>query len=517
MKKYFNIAGPCIQSEHYMIASEKRCKGVMELIEQKQYFVIYAARQSGKTTLLLDLVKKLNDGGKYYALYCTLESVQGIVEPEKGIPAIVRRLAFEVNMIIEQSGKEAFAMNGDFSDYTNVLRTELVRLCSSLEKPLVIFFDEVDCLSNGTLISFLRQLRDGYVNRSRMPFVHSIGLIGMRNIRDYKGKIREERDTLGSASPFNIVTKALTLLNFTEQEVAELYSQHTELTGQVFPQDVVDYIYHYTQGQPWLVNAIVREIVMEILESDYSQKITVDHVEQAVDTIIRRRDTHIDSLLERLKEERVRQVVEPVITGEDKVFSPLDDNLQFVLDLGVLKKDNSRLSPANPIYAEVMVRFLGMSDAIDHQKYNLPAYVEKDRLNMSKLLTDFQQFWRENSSIWQERFLYREAAPHLILMAFLQRVINRGGTVTREMASGRGRLDLCIHYKGKRYPIEIKLRRDAKTINEGKQQLSEYMDTLGCDEGWLVVFDRRKKTSWKSKLFWKTTTAENRIIHVAGC
>ncbi|HAO19273.1 MAG: hypothetical protein BWK80_21630 [Desulfobacteraceae bacterium IS3] len=78
MKKYFNIAGPCNPDEHYMILSESRCRGITNLIEQKQYFVIHAARQSGKTTLLLDLTRKLNDEGRYHALYCSLESAQGI-------------------------------------------------------------------------------------------------------------------------------------------------------------------------------------------------------------------------------------------------------------------------------------------------------------------------------------------------------------------------------------------------------------------------------------------------------
>ncbi|MEE4355884.1 MAG: hypothetical protein V2I97_05395 [Desulfococcaceae bacterium] len=60
----------------------------MELIDQKQYFVIHAARQSGKTTLLPDLVNQLNRESKYHALYCTLESAPGIAKPEKGIPAL---------------------------------------------------------------------------------------------------------------------------------------------------------------------------------------------------------------------------------------------------------------------------------------------------------------------------------------------------------------------------------------------------------------------------------------------
>ena len=516
MKKYFNIAGPCNPDEHYMILSESRCKGIKGLIEQKQYFVIHAARQSGKTTLLMDMTRKLNDAGEYHAMYCSLESLQGTDDPKLGIPEIIRGLGNEIRFH-DSLAHLPFAVEADFDNFTDVLRMTLTYFCKSLTKPLVILFDEIDCLSNGTLISFLRQLRYGYVNRSRVPFVHSVGLIGMRNIRDYKGKIREERETLGSASPFNIVTKVMTLRDFTKEEVSLLYNQHTEVTGQFFSPDVIDSVYHQTRGQPWLVNAVVREIITEILESDYSKSVTQEHVGQAVETIIQRRDTHIDSLLERLKEERVRKVVEPVLTGKEIVFDPLVDDFQYVLDLGLLKKDGGQFSPSNPIYADVMIRYLGMSESIDNRKYHLPLYISEQRLDMKKLLTDFQQFWRDNSAIWEERFLYKEAAPHLILTAFLQRVINSGGRTDRELATGRKRLDLCIHYQNRRYPIEIKIRQGPKTYDEGKKQLSDYMDTLGCDKGWLVVFDRRKKRSWKSKLFWKTGKTDNKEIYIVGC
>ena len=223
--------------------------------------------------------------------------------------------------------------------------------------------------------------------------------------------------------------------------------------------------------------------LQEILGSDYSKSVTPEHVGQAVETIIQRRDTHIDSLLERLKEERVRKVVEPVLTGKEIVFDPLVDDFQYVLDLGLLKKDGGQFSPSNPIYADVMIRYLGMSESVDNRKYHLPLYISEQRLDMKKLLTDFQQFWRDNSAIWEERFLYKEAAPHLILTAFLQRVINSCGRTDRELATGRKRLDLCIHYQNRRYPIETKIRQSPKTYDEGKNQLSDYIDTLGCDKG----------------------------------
>jgi AAA+ ATPase superfamily predicted ATPase len=398
MRKTFNIAGPCQPDEHYMLPTLNRCKGILNLIEQKQYFVIHAARQSGKTTLLLELARLLNDTGNYYALYCSLETAQGVSDAEKGIPAIVKKLQLEVELH-EQLNQYSFAPNADYSDFTNILIRALSLFCKQLDKPLVILFDEVDCLLNGTLISFLRQLRSGYVNRSAgIPFVHSIALVGMRNIRDYKAQIREEQETLGSYSPFNIVSDTFTLQNFTKQEVTNLYLQHTQQTEQVFSADVIDKIYHYTQGQPWLINAIAREIVVNILNNDFSQLIKPEHVEQAVQTIILRRDTHIDSLMERLKEKLVQRIVEPVIIGETKGYSIIDDDYQYVLDLGLLRHTETSLIPSNPIYGEVMIRTLSsrsemeLSERSDLKQRS--TYVINGKLDMKSLLSDFQKFWR---------------------------------------------------------------------------------------------------------------------------
>ncbi len=437
MKKNFNIAGPCRPDEHYMLPTQERCKGVLNLIKQKQYFVIHAARQSGKTTLLLELAQQLNEAGEYYALYCSLETVQGITEAEKGIPAIVKRLKLEVELDEQLSGY-SFAPDADYSDFSTILIRSLSQFCKQLDKPVVVLFDEVDCLSNGTLITFLRQLRDGYINRDRIAFAHSIILVGMRNIRDYKGKIREEGKTLGSASPFNIVSDALTLPNFTFEEVANLYVQHTEQTGQIFSVSVLEKIYHSTQGQPWLVNAIAREIVQKILDNDFSQTIEPKHVEQAVQTLLQRRDTHIDSLMERLKEARVQRIIEPVIIGESKGYSVLDDDHQYVLDLGLLRHAEGHLIPANPIYGEVIIRTLSSRTQMEMEERAYPAYVVNGKLEMKRLLSDFQTFWRKNSEIWVERYQYQEAAPHLILQAFLQRLVNGGGVFHENWPVGVG-------------------------------------------------------------------------------
>jgi hypothetical protein len=501
-----------------MIEAATRLQGVEQLIDMKQYFVIYAARQSGKTTYLQDLAGRLNASGNYYTLYCSLKAAQGITDPKEAIPQIVKKIKYVLKLYNIPHG-DNFAKDADYDNYMGVLNIELTTLCASLDKPLILLFDEVDCLSEGVLITFLRQLRDGYNNRSQFPFVHSIALVGMRNIRDYKAQVRPESQSLGSSSPFNIVTESLTLKNFTKEEICQLYQQHTNETGQVFEEDAVELVWQQTQGQPWLVNAVAREVIVKILQSDYTQPVTVERVAKAIHTIILRRDTHIDSLLERLKEERVRKVMEPIIMGED-IFDRTSDNFQYVMDLGLISTARGELAPANPIYAEVIARTLtySMQQKLveDKNTYSAPHYIKGGRIDMDFLLCDFQQFWRENSDIWTTKFDYEEAAPQLILMAFLQRVVNGGGQLIREMAAGTGRLDICLVYEGQKYPIELKLWRGEKSLEAGVEQTLHYMDVYGATEGWLALFDRTPQTPWDEKIYMERRIVDGKTVTIVG-
>jgi hypothetical protein len=484
-------------------------KDLMRLIDREYYFVIHAARQSGKTTLLWELADKIKAESKYHALYCSLESLQEFSDSEKGIPEIVRKIEFCIN---SQGLPNGFAKNANFDNVTNVLNASLVEYCRSLDKPLVIFFDEADCLANGTLITFLRQLRDGYVSRARVPFVRNIALVGMRN--------------LGSSSSFNIVKESMTLKNFTKEDVAELYNQHTAETGQIFEPQAVDYIFEQTNGQPWLVNAIARECVEKICKDDYTIPITQEMAETAINELILKRPTHFDSLMERLKEPRVRRVIQPLILGEDIADKTSDDYL-YTRDLGLIKEAGGGIvEPANQIYAEVIIRMLSYSPQenlkMERPDDNLPKYIANGKIDINVLLNEFQDFWRENSEIWVKRYKedlyqYDEAAPHLVFQAFLQRIINGGGQIIREMALGTRRADICIVYGLQKYPIELKILRDKKSVPEGLVQLSKYMDKCGVKEGWLVVFDREAGRNWDEKLYAREVDETGRKITVFGC
>ena len=142
-------------------------------------------------------------------------------------------------------------------------------------------------------------------------------------------------------------------------------------------------------------------------------------------------------------------------------------------------------------------------------------------LDMQKLLKAFQQYFRENAEAWIERFDYKEAGPHLLLQAFLQRIVNGGGDIRREYGLGRMRTDLLVTWPypqgTQRIVIELKVARTApdKLITEGLAQTAEYMDRSDATEGHLVIFDRRRR-KWADKIFRRTRKHKGHGIIVWG-
>ena len=522
MEKFFNTAGPCIPAKHYMPPALDRLPEIRHLVGMERYFVIHAPRQTGKTTALKALVREINAKGDMAALYCTLETLQNAKDVENAMPKFKRLLLRSASAVpslaLPDGEKDGLDIREQRQGWVvTAVSDTLTDFCRRAGKPLVVFFDEADCLTGDVLISFLRQLRDGYVNREDIPFPASIALVGMLDVRDYKAQIRPDGESLGQISPFNIISEDMMLRNFTADEVAALYAQHTEATGQVFAPDVLDKVMEFSGGQPWLVNALARECVEKIHGVRYGETVTVDDIETAKETIIRRRDTHVDSLMERLREPRIRRIMEPVILGEQLVGTSVnDDDYRFVQDLGLLKEVNGALVPANKMYAEIIGRYLSRDDQVRMMQSipNTP-WATPDGLDMPGLMVAFQRFWRENSGADRRAYEYGEATPHLVLMAFLQRVTNGQGRINREMALGSGRLDLCVEYRDKRYAVEVKTAKNFKG-EDSYRQLLNYLDTLGLAEGWMPIFDPDPAKPWEEKLYNRDVELGGKTLHIVG-
>jgi AAA-like domain len=488
MTRWFNTAGPCKADLHYMLPTGDRMPDLTRLLAQQNYFVLHAPRQTGKTTAMLTLAKTLTEAGQYTAVMVSAEV--GAAYPhdiDRAERAILGSWRSEMEVWLPPALHPPQWIE---SDAGQRIQANLRHWSRQSSRPIILFIDEIDALQDETLISVLRQLRNGFPTRPQ-AFPSSLGLIGLRDVRDYK-VASGGSERLNTSSPFNVKAQSFTLKNFTCQEVSELYRQHTNDTGQVFTEAAIQLAFDLTQGQPWLVNALAKEVVEELVE-DPTIAILPIHIEQAKEILIRRQDTHLDSLAERLRENRVKAIMEPMLAGLPLGETSNDDR-QYLVDLGLLKRDPAGgLTIANPIYREVLPRVLaqGPQDSLPHIS---PSWLNSDgTLDATALLEAFLSFWRQHGEPLLNSAAYHEIAPHLVLMAFLHRVINGGGTLEREYAIGRDRMDLCLRYGTVILGIELKVWRDKRPDPKAKglEQLDGYLARLGLDTGWLVIFDRR--------------------------
>ena len=512
--RFFNTSGPVVAADHYCIPPLERLNlaEMHRLIRDKRYFVLHAPRQTGKTSALLALRDLLNAEGNYGCVYVNIEGAQALRgDVEQAMQVILGELASWARSTL---GDEF--LTDTWSDIlakfgAGALREALTRWSVAAPKPLVLLIDEIDALIGDSLLSVLRQLRAGYVRRPG-EFPQSVVLCGVRDVRDYRIQSAAENAIITGGSAFNIKARSLRLGDFSRDEVRALLGQHTEETGQEFAAEAVETVWTQTQGQPWLVNALADEACFYGVAQDRRHPVAADAIHTAQEQLILRRETHLDQLADKLKEERVRRVVEPLLSGgEQRRF--VDRDLEYVRDLGLVAQDRP-LRIANPIYAEVVPRELTwvVQEEFDQET---AWYVDSDgRLDVGELLSAFQAFFREHSEHWVERFEYKEAGPQLLLQAFLQRVVNSGGRIEREYGLGRGRTDLLIVWpqgeQTRRFVVECKVLHKslAQTVAEGVEQTAGYVDRCGAEAGHLVIFDRRADRRWADKVFHDRRTAD---------
>ena len=515
----FSTAGPVIPEDHYHVPPLQRLNRdeVLEMIQLKRYFVLHAPRQSGKTSALFALVNELNGGGAYRCIYVNVERGQSAREDvAAAMRAILNAIAREADATLEDRfpagiWPEVLERAGPHDCLAEVLE----RWAAADRKPLVLLIDEIDALIGDTLIAVLRQLRSGYAYRPRR-FPQSVILCGVRDVRDYRIRSGATNEIVTGGSAFNVKAKSLRLGDFAEAEVRALLGQHVAETGQRFAEAALQTVWELTAGQPWLVNALAQEACFEQPAGrDRSREITAEAIQAAREQLILDRETHLDQLTDKLREDRVRRVIGPLLSGGQGNPEMLPDDLQYVRDLGLVARDDP-VRIANPIYREVIPRDLTWS--VQANLTHDPAwYVDAaGELRLTDLLAAFQEFFREHSEHWLGRFQYREAGPQLLLQAFLQRVVNSGGRVEREYGLGRMRTDLLIVWpagepaeRARRMVIECKVVRGGRdeTIRAGLEQTRAYMDRCAAAEGHLVLFDRSAGKTWSEKVFRRTETA----------
>ncbi len=512
MKRFFNVTGLCNPNDHFMVDPLRGLdETILSLIANKYYFTIHAPRQTGKTTLLRALMNQINTDGNRICLYFSVETAGyrsiSVNDANKNINKAIVESAKSFLPLEYQPKHWEKASEMSFKDFVSQWTREL-------PKTIVLLIDEIDSLYDDALVSVLRQLRDGFQFRPD-AFPSSIALVGLRDVREYKEKVRDNDRSIGSGSPFNVKAESLTISNFSRLQIAGLFQQYTNEGGQVFIDEIIDLIFLLTGGQPWLVNALAREITDKILERDTSKPISVEIVNQAKENLILRRDTHLDSLIDKLQNPRVRPIIDAILSGADIHYNEFNDDLKYVEDLGIvvkdLKKDGVKIS--NQIYSEIIPRVLNSNlQDLMIPKVSPQWFIKSDgHLDMNALLLEFQDFYREHSESWLDTFSYHESGKQLLLMAFLQRIVNGGGSIAREMAVGRGRTDLVIEFNGDSFVLELKIKRSNTNMERTYKQLFHYLDQLNQTHGYLILFELKNSDvlSWEERMKWTEVEYES--------
>ena len=533
-ERFFNTSGPVVPAKHYSIPPLERfdLDEVLRLIRDERYFVLHAPRQTGKTSALLALRDLLNAGDEYRCVYANVETGQTARgDVARGMTAILTELRIRARTTFSDGGALEELARGALEDggADGALREVFVRWSAADSRPLVLLIDEIDALVGDTLISVLRQLRAGYDQRPA-AFPQCVILCGVRDVRDYRIHSESGGEIIAGGSAFNIKAESLRLGDLDEADVRALLGQHRNETGQEFTEGALAAVWNLTLGQPWLVNALAYQACFRNKAArDRSRTIDEEAVMDAREELILGRQTHLHQLADKLREERVRRVVEPVLSGGSGSAAGPDD-VEYVRDLGLLARRGPRRI-ANPIYREVIPREL-MYAREDSILQETEWYVKQDgHLDVEGLLAAFQRFFREHSEHWLERFQYKEAGPQLLLQAFLQRIVNGGGRIEREYALGSRRTDLLIvwppgRFAGAaepgvpacRYVVECKLLRGSleATVREGLEQTLDYMDRCGGESGHLVVFSRDESKPREERIFRREESLGGRSVTVWG-
>jgi len=489
----FNITGSIIPEEHYYVDPAPTLKNLMELVAKRKYFVINRPRQFGKTTTLNFLAQRLQATGEYAPALISFEhfTQRADITEAEFYRKTAKRIAEELSYIATDALNSEMAVPAidDRDDFFDWLRA----ICRS--RRLVLLIDEIDAAPETVVIGFLAGLREMYLQRRRKPAPHAVALAGVHDIKNLKARYRDETQTIGSASPFNIAID-YELAAFSLKNIRQYYWQHTEATGQEFEDEVITRVHEVTNGHPWLVSVLAKLLVEKIVPNR-KQRIRLDYAESAIQELLALRNPNFESLFKNARRPNLFPIVLDLLEGKHRRYSIQNDDIDLGVKYGIFAAKDRQLTLANPIYAQVLYENFEK----DLEEFDVSGLVAanrvqdaKGRLDFRQVLDKFQAFMKAKGTTVSKHRSFHEATGQLLLLSYLDLLVNGKGWTFKEPQSGEGRIDVVCCYGRQKEVVELKLWYGARRYAAGLAQLAKYLDREGLDHGYLFVFDRRENT-----------------------
>ncbi|MDE0018239.1 MAG: AAA-like domain-containing protein [Candidatus Poribacteria bacterium] len=497
--RWFETRGPVYPEDNYVVARTNELADFVKRIERGRYIVLFAPRQTGKTSFFRNALTTLEDErGTYFPIHLNFE---GYVDSDADTfyLSLGKEICKEIRKVFQKRRENPSDRLNSYLAKAQItepvsMREFFENLGNLLEdQQFVMIIDEFDSIPRDALRGFLHSLRQIYLSgRNRCP--HSISIVGVKNIT----QLNYDR----SISPFNIQDE-FKLPNFTLEQVQELFSQYTDEVGQPFTPETIEAIHKQTAGQPVLVNRFA-QILTEELDIPKSEPITMEHFLEAHVQLLRGRSTNIEHLVTNIRRDRRFEALLMKIASYDEGvdFNLDSDIINELATYGVIAEGADGMCEIiNPIYQYRIIRvFKPIVNGLEQEylpednRTEFEDYLTPDgQIQMAALLDNFRDFIaRVGFKILQVPDTPQEYVGQHLLFAYLEQFVqNVGGTMYLEVPTGRGRMDILILHRNQKYIVETKIWGGDRRYQSGKSQLAAYVRSEGTEAGYYVVFDHR--------------------------
>ena len=505
----FGTQGTVRPDRHYVVPRTEEVSNFIIRVKDGKYIVLFAPRQTGKTTffrLALDALTRENP--TYFPIQLDFQTMRNAAPPTF-YEQLYYMVCMQIESIFQKRGgmpSEAltqFLANTTLTDHFSMVRF-FEHLGSLLDsdshaqvpafKKVVLLIDEFDGIPQTVVSDFLYSLRQIYLS-DEMQYPHSVGIVGVKSIA--------QLDYDRSVSPFNIQDE-FRLPNFTFEQVEELLLQYTDEVGQVFAPEVISSIHKQTAGQPVLVNRLA-QILTEELDIPKTDTIAMEHFSKAHRQLLRGRNTNIEHLITNVRRDpRFERILMRITGYEDGVdFNLRDELIDELATYGVISEGTDGMCEiANPIYLySILQAFKPAVNGLEGEYFPedtgesfLDYLTPTGQIDMARLLNNFRDFIaRVGFKILQVPDTPLESVGRYLLLTYLDQFVKLvGGFMYIEVQTGRGRMDLLITHNGRKYIVETKIWRGEIHYQVGKKQLAAYLKLEGAVQGYYVVFDHRR-------------------------
>ncbi|MBU3109817.1 AAA family ATPase [Clostridium gasigenes] len=505
MKKRFNTTGVCVSRKHYMVDITNKINKIKELIDNEFYFTINRPRQFGKTTTINEIENFLKD--TYLIISLSFEGLGDIIFNDERLfsKKFIELMADSIEFEDIKSANNLMILGTNVENLSDLSKV-ITKYIKTLDKDVLLIIDEVDKSSNNQLfLSFLGMLRNKYLLRDKGKDVtfKSVILAGVHDVKTLKIKIREGEEVKLN-SPWNIAVNFKVDMSFDSDEIETMLIEYCEENNiEMDTKLLSDKLYYYTSGYPFLVSRICQIIDEDIL--DKSSHWDIAMIDLALKRLLRESNTLFDDLFKNMENNNdLNEFIFSIIFNGEIIQFNRDNPLIYLANLyGIIKNEKNNCMLSNRVFEQRIYNYF--SSKLETKTKNIASYNFKDNflltnggLDMKLVLIKFQQFMKEQYSSKDIKFL--EKNGRTLFLAFLKPIINGVGFDFKEVQiSQEQRLDIVVTYNNFKYIIELKLWYGQSYHEKGINQLDNYLDIHGVNDGYLIIFNFKDNKEYKTE------------------